>query len=111
MQFIIERDPRGYFHFASLQSTLGKELIDKYTLDSVDSLILIKDEKAFIYSDAVLHIAKGLSSWHRHLYFFRFLPQWLRNRLYKLVAKYRYNVFGKKEQCMMPSNEIMSRFL
>ncbi len=29
----------------------------------------------------------------------------------KLLAKFRYNLFGKKEQCMLPSHEIKSRFI
>ncbi len=111
VQFIIDRDHKGYFYFASIQSKFGKELVQKYALGTVDSLILIENEQAYIYSDAVLQIAKGLSSWHRHLYFFRFLPRWIRDGLYRLIAQFRYNIFGKKEQCMIPSLEIISRFL
>jgi len=111
VQFVIERDPKGYFYFLSIQSELGKKLIQKYDLEMVDSLILVQNGQAYIYSDAVLHIAKGLSSWHRHLYFFSFLPRGFRNGLYRLVAKFRYNIFGKKESCMIPTPEIKSRFL
>ena len=111
VQFIIERDAKACFHFLSIQSELGEKLVQKYSLEHVDSLILIQNEQAYIYSDAVLHIAKGLSSWHRHLYFFSFLPRFFRDGLYKLVAQSRYTVFGKKEQCMMPSSDMLSRFL
>jgi len=111
VQFIIERDPKGYFHFAAIESELGQQLIQKYDLGTVDSLILVQNGEAHIYSDAVLHIAKGLSSWHRHVYFFHFLPQGFRNRAYKLIAKFRYDLFGKKEQCMIPTPEIENRFL
>jgi predicted DCC family thiol-disulfide oxidoreductase YuxK/nucleoside-diphosphate-sugar epimerase len=111
VQFIIEHDSSAYFHFVSVQSTLGEKLIKKYSLEHVDSLILIEKSHAYIYSSAVLHIAKSLSSWHRHLYIFHYLPRWLRDGLYRLVAKFRYNVFGKKERCMMPTPNIKSRFL
>ena len=111
VQFIIARDPKVYFHFTAIESDLGQKLLKEYGLERVDSLILIKNNQAYIYSDALLHIAKGLSSWHRHLYIFRFLPRSFRDALYRLLAKFRYNLFGKKEQCMVPTPEIKSRFL
>lgn len=111
VQFIIEHDAKACFHFASIQSEVGKKLLQKYGVEHLDTLILIQNKQAYIYSDAVLHIAKGLSSWHRYLYFFRFLPRFLRDGLYKLVAQSRYTIFGKKEQCMMPSDDMLSRFL
>ena len=111
VQFIIERDPKGYFYFVSLESALGKRLLRIYGLEGVDSLILIENEQVYIYSDAVLHIAKGLSSWHRHVYFFHLLPRRFRDGLYRLVAKFRYNLFGKKESCMIPTLEVKNRFL
>jgi predicted DCC family thiol-disulfide oxidoreductase YuxK len=111
VQFIIARDPKAYFHFAAIDSDLGQKLLKEYGLEGVDSLILIENNQAYIYSDAVLQIAKGLSSWHRHFYVFRFLPRGFRDAVYRLVAKFRYNLFGKKEHCLMPTPEIKSRFL
>ena len=109
--FIIKHDKKGYFHFASIQSKIGKELIEKYGLKELDSIILIQDNKAHIYSDAVLHIAKGLDGWYRYLYVFRFTPKMFRDAIYKVVAKYRYRIFGRKESCMIPTEELLERFL
>ena len=111
IQFIIKHDPKVYFHFASIQSSLGEALLEKYQLNKIDSLILIQDNQAFVYSDAVLHIAKGLQSWHRHFYLFHLLPKNFRDASYQIIAKYRYNFFGKRQSCIMPTAEIQSRFL
>ncbi|CAA6814102.1 MAG: Thiol-disulfide oxidoreductase [uncultured Sulfurovum sp.] len=111
IQFIIKHDDKQHFHFVSQTSELGEYLLDKYALESIDSIAYISNQKAYIYSDAALEIAKNLEGWYRHLTFFRFLPRIFRDGVYKLVAKYRYKVFGKKKSCMMPSLELKSRFL
>jgi len=109
--FIIKHDRKENFYFVSIGSSLGKELILKYDLKDVDSLILISNDKAYIYSDGVLNIAKGLDSWHRYLYIFRFIPKKLRDIIYRIIAKYRYRIFGKKTYCTMPNPQIEKRFL
>ena len=111
VNFIIKHDKKGYFHFASIQSKTGKVLIEKYGLKELDSIILVQDNNAYIYSDAVLHIAKELDGCYRYLYIFRFTPRVFRDVIYNVVAKYRYRVFGKQEHCMMPTEEVLERFL
>jgi predicted DCC family thiol-disulfide oxidoreductase YuxK len=111
VNFIIKYDKKGYFHFASIQSKIGKELIEKHGLKELDSIILIQDNNAYIYSDAVLCIAKALDGWYQYLYILRFTPRVFRDAIYKVVAKYRYSFFGKKESCMMPTKSICQRFL
>ena len=100
--FIMKRDAKTHFQFASQASKIGKELIKKYNLKDTDSLVLISQDRAYIYSDAVLEIAKNLDGWYRYLYIFRFTPRVLRDIVYKIIAKYRYRIFGKKNSCMMP---------
>ena len=75
------------------------------------NFIIKHDKKGYIYSDAVLRIAKALDDWYRYLYIFRLMPKLFRDAIYRVVAKYRYRVFGKKESCMMPTEELLDRFL
>jgi predicted DCC family thiol-disulfide oxidoreductase YuxK len=113
VNFIIEHDGAGYFKFAPLQSDAGKELLDKFGIntDETDSIILVEDEKAYMYSTAALRIARKLSGMWSWLYVLRVAPRFIRDFFYKLFAKYRYRLFGKKEVCMMPTPEIRQRFL
>lgn len=111
VKFIIKHDPKAIFYFASQQSDYGKELIKKHKLENFDSIVLIKDDMFFLYSDAILEISRELDSGLKYLYIFRFIPKFIRDKVYKLIAKYRYVVFGKKEHCMIPSIEMQSRFL
>ena len=100
--FIIKRDAKANFQFASQESKIGKELIKKYYLEDIDSLVLVSHDRAYIYSDAALEIAKNLDGWYRYLSVFRFIPKVLRDIVYKIIANYRYRIFGKKDSCMMP---------
>jgi len=111
VQFVIVRDKKRHFYFTSQQSKLGQALIKTHQLETHDSIILISKGKVFLYSDAALHIAKELDSKWRYIFIFRFVPKFLRDMVYKIIAKSRYHTFGKKESCMMPSQEIESRFL
>ena len=111
VQFVIKHDKNAYFHFAAQQSEVGQDLVKKYQLESLDSIILIKDETSYTYSSAVIEIAKHLDGGWKYLAIFRFLPTVIRDFIYKLVAKYRYSIFGKKDVCMIPTLENEERFL
>jgi len=111
VQFIIKHDKEAKIKFASQQSSIGLKLIAKYNLKELDSLVCINNDKVYIYSDGALEIAKKLDGLWKHLTIFHFLPKSVRDFIYKLIAKYRYRIFGKKEACLMPSLEIEERFL
>ncbi len=53
VQFIIKRDPKATFKFASLQSDIGKELLNKYNApEGMDSFVLIDDYKYYVKSSS-----------------------------------------------------------
>ena len=113
IQFIISHDPQGYFHFASLQSEIGKELLKSNGLSKqyVSSVVLIENEQIHTGSTAVLRIAKQLTFPWRMLYGFMIVPRFIREPIYKYIAKNRYRWFGKDEVCFMLTQELKSRFL
>lgn len=96
-----------------MQSEIGKELSNKYGIDTniVDSIILIKNDKVFIKSAAVMEILKDLPIGWRVFRIGIILPTAIRDYLYDLVAKYRYRIFGKKDECPIPSKDVQDRFL
>ena len=113
VQFLVPRDPDGKFHFASLQSDVGQELLAEHGLptDRLESIVVIEGDDCYVKSDAVLRIAAHLGGVYALLPPFRALPRGLRDRAYDLVARRRYRWFGRKDQCMMPSGDVRSRFL
>ena len=112
VHFIIKRDPNAYFQFAALQSNAGSELKKKYQIpEQIDSFILIKDNQVYKYSDGALEVCRHLKGLWKMLYILKVVPRPIRNRVYKYIAKNRYKWFGKKDECMVPSPEVRSRFL
>ena len=114
VQLVIKNDPDAYFNFASLQSNAGIALLKKYNLPELatpESLVLIEEGKVYQYSTAALRIACKLKSWHRFLYTFIIIPAFLRNAVYKFIARNRYKWWGKQDSCWLPTPDLKKRFL
>ncbi len=113
VMFIIKRDPVAKFKFASLQSAFGQAQLIRYGLDpnAFHSIIVIENNTVLKKSDAALKIAEQLSSPWRRMAVFRFVPKFLRDLAYDLIAATRYKVFGRKDSCMIPTPELKARFL
>jgi predicted DCC family thiol-disulfide oxidoreductase YuxK len=112
VQFVIKRDPDAWFKFASLQSDFGQQQLQKAGLDqkSFHSIILINGDKIYQRSDAALEIARKLKGAWPVLYGFKILPRFLRDAVYNLIGRNRYQLFGKKDACWIPTPELKSRF-
>lgn len=111
--FIIKRDSKEVFKFASLQSELGKALLQEFKLPATElnSVLLIDKGKFYNKSDAALNIARHLHGLWPMLYGLKIIPLFIRNGVYDWIAKNRYRWFGKKEACMIPTPELKSRFI
>lgn len=113
VNFILARDPKAKFRFASLQSDEGQELLQAFEdrPSDLSSVVLIEDGQLYARSDAALRVARQLSGGWPLLYAFIVLPRALRDAVYDWIARNRYRWFGKRDSCMMPSPELRSRFL
>ncbi|MDR4889297.1 thiol-disulfide oxidoreductase DCC family protein [Fredinandcohnia sp. QZ13] len=112
VQFILKRDSKQMYHFASLQSEAGKSLLKKHNIpEDINSFVLIEGDHYFTKSSAALRVCRNLSGAYRFLYSFKVIPAPLRDILYHIIANNRYKWFGKQESCMLPSPEVRKRFL
>jgi len=112
VNFIIRHDKTNRYKFAPLQSDVGQEMRKKFSIgEDVDSIVLVEDDQAFTHSTAALRIARGLGGIWSAAYIFVVVPATIRDYFYRLFAKYRYRLFGKKDVCMMPTPDVRARFL
>lgn len=114
VQFVIKRDKNDTFRFSALQSSVGQKLIKERGIDTnkIDSIILIEPQIAYYTkSDAALKIAKSLSGGWPLLGIFMGLPKGFRDTVYDWVARNRYQWFGRKDSCMVPTEELKEKFL
>ena len=111
---IIRQDKNDIFLFTSIQSNVGKNIINELGIDisKIDSIVLyIPRGNYFIKSEAVFKIANEFKGAWKIIQIFRIFPDFLNNLFYDFVARNRYRWFGKKEECMIPSEKLNSKFL
>jgi predicted DCC family thiol-disulfide oxidoreductase YuxK len=111
--FVLKRDPKAKFKYASLQSNAGQAILKKFNLptDDLETFVYVCDDKYYRRSTAALRVFKELSGLWPILFVFIIVPAFLRDLVYRLIAKTRYKLFGKKTSCMMPNDQIKNRFI
>lgn len=113
VRFVIERDKRGRFRFASLQSPIAEEFLANVPLpeERLESMILIVDGLIYRKSTAVLMIAARLDGVWPLMAAFLIVPRPWRDALYDWFGRRRYRLFGRKDMCWVPSSGFADRFL
>ena len=113
VNFIIRQDKKNVFLFATLQSEAGKKLLEQYKINwrRSDSFVVIDNDKAYLKSSAALHLYNKLPWYWKWTQLFWIFPRFIRDGVYNLIAKNRYNWFGKRDECMVPNTELAHRFL
>jgi predicted DCC family thiol-disulfide oxidoreductase YuxK len=104
VQYVIKRDRKGIFKFASLQSETGRAMLVQSGLpeNQLKSFVYIHGNRFYTQSTAALKVEL--------LYGFIIIPRWIRDLVYDLVAKNRYRLLGRKDACMVPTPELKERF-
>ena len=113
-QFVLRQDRRGYFRLASMQGEVGAALYRRFGIDPADpeSLIVVDGERVLRDSDAILAIYAGLGGpWRALATIGRLMPRFLRDPIYRWIARNRYRRFGRREVCWVPSAKDAERVL
>ena len=113
VRFVIRYDRNEIIRFASLQSATGQKLAREYGLSErkIDSILLIKNNSAYIKSAAVLEIARCLPFPWPLVSALGCLPSKFLDLVYDFIARHRYRWFGKREKCLLPTRAIKAHFL
>lgn len=109
VQFVIARDSRKRFRFASLQSPVAEKLLGER--DQLESMVLVVGDKVYRKSTAALKIARCLDGLWPLLSVFLVIPRFLRDAVYDWIGRRRYRMFGKRDVCWTPRPELAERFL
>ena len=112
--FVLKREKEPIFKFASIQSGAGQELLEwcGLPLDYNQAVILIDNRKTYLGSTAALKIGQGLIfPWYVLSHVGLVIPKFVRDWIYNQIAKRRYQWFGKRDMCMVPTENLKARFL
>lgn len=112
VSYIIRRDKKKLFRFASIQSGTGQYVLRSFGVKSEnETLYYICDQVCFQKSTAVLHILKDLGGFWRCFYPLIFVPVRFRDAVYLLVSRNRYKWCGKDEECAVPVAGVRGRLV
>ncbi len=116
VQWVIQRDTKARFNFASLQSEAARlELQEVLAAEEIqalpDSIVLIDSAGVYAQSAAAIRIARGLGFPHSLLGLGIVVPRPIRDAAYRWVARHRYRWFGQRDTCMRPTPDVAARFL
>ncbi len=113
VRFVIKRDSKGRFRFASLQSPIAEKLmgLDLQQYDRLGSVVLVLGDKVYRKSAAALQIARRLDGLWPLLAVLLIIPRPLRDAIYDFFGSRRYRMFGKRDVCWRPDGDLGERFL
>jgi predicted DCC family thiol-disulfide oxidoreductase YuxK len=99
--------------FVAIKSGEGRRIAAENGVnpDNPHTFIFVEDGKAHLLSDAVFAMSKRVGGPGRMIRVFRFVPRLVRDWFYARLANNRYVMFGKLDQCYLPSAETRHRFV
>ena len=108
-KWVLDNDKNDKYLFTNIQSDFYKKSVN--INKSIDSIILIKENKIFYESEAIKHILKDLDKFYLLQLVLNVTPKFISNFFYKIIANNRYRIFGKKDKCELPNKNLLSKFI
>ena len=112
VRFVATRDVERRFRFTAIQSPYGTRLAQAFGIDpdDPDTNAVVHGGVAYFKSDARADGAEQLPGWRWTRALFA-VPKPLRNAVYNLVARNRYRIFGKYDECFVPDADMRARVM
>lgn len=119
VRFVLKRDSRDHFRFASLQSDFAVNILQHHGAvpQTLDTFYIVLDhgqpeERLAARSDAALAVLREIGGvWKALGGLLRLLPRWFRDWGYNLIARNRYRIFGRYDVCPLPEEKYRHKFL
>ena len=112
VKYLLRHDQEGRFYYGSLFSRQGKQVKKSLTWkEQKNTIIYLENNLVFTQSDAAIRIITSLPGFHKALVVLKIFPKPVRDWVYKIVAKYRYQWFGKRDKPFSPDLEFGERFI
>lgn len=113
VQFLLKADRAKKYHFASIQSAYGQQLVanEGLPLDRLDTMLYVEPERVTLHTNAIIWVLTGLGGLYALAVVGYLIPKFLRDPAYRWVARNRYRILGKRKSCFMPTAADQERFL
>ena len=117
VQWLLDHDPQGHFHFTPLQGETAAALRARHPEipETLESVILVDSRgphrQVTLRSRAVFLMLREIGGVWAWIGMFRVIPAFLTDLGYRAVASIRYRVWGQLDACRLPSPDERARFL
>jgi len=108
LNLLIKLDKHKIFKYTSIQGEFINSLDVK---EDIDTIIFYENDKLYYKSTAILKILRSLGGLWIFVNIFYIIPRFIRDKIYDIIAKYRYKFFGKMKSCRMPNSDEKKLFL
>ena len=112
VDFVLKRNTKKKLLLASIQGPAGQRVLKMYQLPQnyLDTLVLVEQGKLYLGSTAALRVARLLGGGWPLFYALIIIPKGLRDRIYQWIGKHRYQWFGRRASCRIPTAKEKSHF-
>ena len=112
-KFVVRADKKRRFDFSIAQSSFGEALYVHYGLkpDDYDTNLVFIDGKLYERLHAFFAVMREIGWPYKALAVLDYLPNGLLDWFYYKIARNRYQWFGKRDACLVPSDELKKRFI
>jgi len=114
VDFVLGRDRHARYKFAAMQTASGRDLLIQHGIDPDDplSFLLLEGKQGYMDTDAIVRILRSFGSgWKFVALLVAVVPRFIRDPLYRWIARHRYRMFGRRAACRVPTADIADRFL
>ena len=114
VRFVLKRDQGGKFNFAAMQTPRGRELLAQHGIDPDEpmSFLLLDDGVGYMDTDAIVRVLRSCGGgWTLAASLLHAVPRFVRNAVYRWIARHRYRLFGRRDACLVPEKDVSDRFL
>ncbi len=112
-RMIARFDRTGEIRICPVQTNLGTAVMRHYGMepDDPESWLFLEDGIAWKGMEAIIRIAEQCSGWGRVVSVLRMFPYTLRAWIYRRIARNRFALIGRREQCMIPVPSLRARLM
>lgn len=106
VDFAISRDRQRNLRFAPLQGSTARQMLSESQRLDLRTVVVLRGERIFIESAAVIEVLSAMGGpWRVFATVARLCPRFLRDPLYRFVARHRLKWFGERDFCRRPLPE------
>ncbi|MEE9437554.1 MAG: DCC1-like thiol-disulfide oxidoreductase family protein [Saprospiraceae bacterium] len=111
IDFLIKEDLHNTMQFAPLQGETAKDRLTNNDMEVIDTIIFISDNKVYKKSKGAILAIAGMGGFWKLILMFLIIPNFIRDTIYSYIASNRYEWFGKRKTCRIPTKAEQMKIL